>query len=377
MPSTTHVLKGLEGVYVLESSISMIDTEQGALYYAGYDVRDLVERSNFEETIFILLNQRLPTRKEYLEFTSLLRESLELQPLHIETIKHYVSRTDILSLLSLLMVLEGGGKKGGDPAEKRSGIDAVAKMASFYSAILRIRSGGEYVPPRGDLNFAENMLYMIDGEVRNADFARVLDDLLIIHAEHGIPASTFASLVAASTLSDLYSSIAAGILALKGPLHGGAAEASYAQAMEIGNPERVRAWLESALSEKRKIMGFGHRVYKMYDPRATIVKKIITGIENYMDSDVKRLYEITVALDAYGQEYLAPRGIYPNLDLWTPILYRTIGLPPDSFTALFAVSRSAGWASHILEYWMDNKLIRPLHLYKGQYPKKYIPLELR
>ncbi len=355
----------------------MIDTEQGALYYAGYDVRDLVERSNFEETIFILLNQRLPTRKEYLEFTSLLRESLELQPLHIETIKHYVSRTDILSLLSLLMVLEGGGKKGGDPAEKRSGIDAVAKMASFYSAILRIRSGGEYVPPRGDLNFAENMLYMIDGEVRNADFARVLDDLLIIHAEHGIPASTFASLVAASTLSDLYSSIAAGILALKGPLHGGAAEASYAQAMEIGNPERVRAWLESALSEKRKIMGFGHRVYKMYDPRATIVKKIITGIENYMDSDVKRLYEITVALDAYGQEYLAPRGIYPNLDLWTPILYRTIGLPPDSFTALFAVSRSAGWASHILEYWMDNKLIRPLHLYKGQYPKKYIPLELR
>lgn len=374
---TANVLKGLEGVYVTESTISMIDTEHGVLYYAGYDVKELVEKSTFEEVVFLLLHQRLPSKKEYGEHISLLRESLELNPIHIEIIKRNVGRVDILSLLAILMALEGSSRKGGDYLDTGSALNAVAKMVSFYSTILRLRNNGDYIPPRRDLALPENMLYMIFGSPPNNDYVRVLDDLLILHAEHGVPASTFASLVSASTLSDLYSSIAAGILTLKGPLHGGAAEASYEQAMKIGRAESVKPWLDSVIAEKKRVMGFGHRIYKIYDPRATIVKGLIASVEKYMDGEVRALYEITRALDFHGQEVLASRGIYPNLDLWTPILYRILGLPPDSFTALFAVSRSAGWAAHILEYWRDNRLIRPLHLYTGEYPKEYVPLELR
>ncbi len=372
-----HVFKGLEGVYVIDSAICLIDTEKGALYYAGYDVRELVEKSSFEEVAFLLLHQRLPTKSELEEFTSRLRASLNLESKHIETLRKHADNKDTLTMLAMLMVLEGGGKKGGDPGDLEAAINAIAKMGSFFSTIIRIRSGGDYVPPRKDLSFAENILYMMNGGEYRREYVEILDDLLILHAEHGVPASTFASLVTASTLSDLYSSIAAGILTLKGPLHGGASEASYAQALRIGSAERVPQWVESMLAEKKKIMGFGHRVYKIYDPRATVVKELIAKHAATMDSEAKKLYEITQALEDYGQKVLAPRGIYPNIDLWTPILYRMIGVPPDSFTAFFAVSRIAGWAAHILEYWRDNKLIRPLHLYVGEQPRKYLPLELR
>jgi len=371
------VFKGLEGVYVTESALSLIDSENGVLYYAGYDVKELVERSSFEEVVFLMLHQRLPTSSEFTEFLKLLRRSQELEPIHIETIRKYAGVTDILSLLAMLIVLEGRGKIGGNSNDFNAAVNAVAKMGSFFSTIIRVRYGGDYIPPRRDLSFPENLLYMMNGEVPSREHADVLDDLLILHAEHGIPASTFASLVAASTLSDLYSSIAAGILALKGPLHGGASEASYAQALSIGSVEKVPEWVQLTLSEKKKIMGFGHRVYKIYDPRATIVKNIIARFMGSMNSEVKKVYEITRALEEYGEKYLASRGIYPNVDLWTPILYRMIGLPADSFTALFAVSRTAGWVAHILEYWRENKLIRPLHLYVGERPRKYIPLELR
>jgi citrate synthase len=371
------VFKGLEGVYVIDSAISLIDTENGALYYAGYDVRELVEKSNFEEVAFLLLHQRLPTKSELKEFTSRLRASLDLEPRHIETIRRYAGSLDTLTMLAELMVLEGSGKKGGDPGDLEAAINAIAKMGSFFSTIIRTRSGGDYIPPRKDLSFAENILYMMKGGDFRREHAEILDDLLILHAEHGVPASTFATLVTASTLSDLYSSIAAGMLALKGPLHGGASEASYAQALTIGSAEKVPEWVESTLAQRKKIMGFGHRVYKIYDPRATVVKELIARHAGAMDGEVRKLYEVTQALEDYGQKFLAPRGIYPNIDLWTPILYRMIGLPPDSFTALFAVSRTAGWAAHILEYWRDNKLIRPLHLYVGERPRKYLPLELR
>ncbi|MEM0482284.1 MAG: citrate/2-methylcitrate synthase [Nitrososphaerota archaeon] len=372
-----HVFKGLEGVYVIDSAICLIDTENGVLYYAGYEVKELVEKSSFEEVAFLLLHQRLPTKSEFKEFSGRLRESLDLESRHIETIRRHASATDTLTMLATLMVLEGSGKKGGNPSDVEAAINAIAKMGSFFSTIIRIRSGGDYVPPRKDLSFAENILYMMKGGAYRKEHADILDDLLILHAEHGVPASTFASIVTASTLSDLYSSIAAGTLALKGPLHGGASEASYEQALSIGSVEKVPQWVESTLAQKKKIMGFGHRVYKIYDPRATVVKEMIARHANIMDGEVRKLYEITQALEDYGLKFLASRGIYPNVDLWTPILYRMVGMPPDSFTAFFAVSRTAGWASHILEYWRDNKLIRPLHLYVGESPRKYLPMELR
>jgi citrate synthase len=371
------VQKGLEGVYVTESAISFIDLERGALYYSGYDVRELVERSRYEEIVFLLLNRRLPTAKEYDAHVRELVSNMRLGGDHLDVIRSFVSKMDPLSILATLMVIEGSGKQGGDPSDTSSAVRAVSRMGAFFSTIVRLKLGGDYIPPRSDLGFVENMLYMIRGEPPTSEEAAILDDLLILHAEHGIPASTFACLVAASTLSDLFSSVAAGILALKGPLHGGASEASYKQALEIGDPARVPEWVEEALRSKRKIMGFGHRVYKTYDPRALIVKEIIRRLEDRLSQEGKMLLRVTQALEEYGEKKLANRGIYPNVDLWTPIVYRALGLPEDAFTPLFAVSRTAGWAAHILEYWTDNKLIRPLHIYTGDKLKQYVPIELR
>lgn len=377
MSSGIRVQKGLEGVYVTESAISFIDLERGALYYSGYDVRELVERSRYEEIVFLLLNRRLPTAKEYDAHVRELVSNMRLGGDHLDVIRSFVSKMDPLSILATLMVIEGSGKQGGDPSDTSSAVRAVSRMGAFFSTIVRLKLGGDYIPPRSDLGFVENMLYMIRGEPPTSEEAAILDDLLILHAEHGIPASTFACLVAASTLSDLFSSVAAGILALKGPLHGGASEASYKQALEIGDPARVPEWVEEALRSKRKIMGFGHRVYKTYDPRALIVKEIIRRLEDRLSQEGKMLLRVTQALEEYGEKKLANRGIYPNVDLWTPIVYRALGLPEDTFTPLFAVSRTAGWAAHILEYWTDNKLIRPLHLYTGDKLKQYVPIELR
>jgi citrate synthase len=371
------VQKGLEGVYVTESAISFIDLERGALYYSGYDVRELVERSRYEEIVFLLLNRRLPTAKEYDAHVRELVSNMRLGGDHLDVIRSFVSKMDPLSILATLMVIEGSGKQGGDPSDTSSAVRAVSRMGAFFSTIVRLKLGGDYIPPRSDLGFVENMLYMIRGEPPTSEEAAILDDLLILHAEHGIPASTFACLVAASTLSDLFSSVAAGILALKGPLHGGASEASYKQALEIGDPARVPEWVEEALRSKRKIMGFGHRVYKTYDPRALIVKEIIRRLEDRLSQEGKMLLRVTQALEEYGEKKLANRGIYPNVDLWTPIVYRALGLPEDAFTPLFAVSRTAGWTAHILEYWTDNKLIRPLHIYTGDKLKQYVPIELR
>jgi citrate synthase len=377
LSSGIRVQKGLEGVYVTESAISFIDLERGALYYSGYDVRELVERSRYEEIVFLLLNRRLPTAKEYDAHVRELVSNMRLGGDHLDVIRSFVSKMDPLSILATLMVIEGSGKQGGDPSDTSSAVRAVSRMGAFFSTIVRLKLGGDYIPPRSDLGFVENMLYMIRGEPPTSEEAAILDDLLILHAEHGIPASTFACLVAASTLSDLFSSVAAGILALKGPLHGGASEASYKQALEIGDPARVPEWVEEALRSKRKIMGFGHRVYKTYDPRALIVKEIIRRLEDRLSQEGKMLLRVTQALEEYGEKKLANRGIYPNVDLWTPIVYRALGLPEDTFTPLFAVSRTAGWAAHILEYWTDNKLIRPLHIYTGDKLKQYVPIELR
>jgi citrate synthase len=377
LSSGIRVQKGLEGVYVTESAISFIDLERGALYYSGYDVRELVERSRYEEIVFLLLNRRLPTAKEYDAHVRELVSNMRLGGDHLDVIRSFVSKMDPLSILATLMVIEGSGKQGGDPSDTSSAVRAVSRMGAFFSTIVRLKLGGDYIPPRSDLGFVENMLYMIRGEPPTSEEAAILDDLLILHAEHGIPASTFACLVAASTLSDLFSSVAAGILALKGPLHGGASEASYKQALEIGDPARVPEWVEEALRSKRKIMGFGHRVYKTYDPRALIVKEIIRRLEDRLSQEGKMLLRVTQALEEYGEKKLANRGIYPNVDLWTPIVYRALGLPEDAFTPLFAVSRTAGWTAHILEYWTDNKLIRPLHIYTGDKLKQYVPIELR
>lgn len=185
------VLKGLEGVYVTESGVSLIDTENGALYYAGYDLRELVEHSSFEEVMFLLIHKRLPLRQEFSEFRELIRRSMELEPIHIEAIHRYARIVDVLTLLVILISLKGTGRQGGDPRDVNSAVDIVAKMGSFLSTIVRIKEGGDYVPPRSDFSYAENLLNMMNGGNYEDEHVEILDDLLIIHADDGISASTF------------------------------------------------------------------------------------------------------------------------------------------------------------------------------------------
>jgi citrate synthase len=218
---------------------------------------------------------------------------------------------------------------------------------------------------------------MIREEEPDEEDVMLLDKLMMLQAEHGLPASTFAALVTASTMADLYSSLVSGLLALRGPLHVGASEAAYNQLLEIGSPDRVEEWFSRAMAEKRRIMGFGHRVYRTYDPRARILKELAHRLAVTRGGEIRRLYEVAAKLEEVGIRHLAPRGIYPNVDYWSPIIYMALGIPKEYYTLMYAMSRVAGIVAHVLEYWTDNKLIRPLHLYTGEKGKRYVPVEER
>lgn len=379
--SQVTIYKGLEGIYVTESGLSFIDTEHSRLYYAGYDVKELVERSNYEELCFLLLNKRLPKKSEFESFLERFRESRALSSEQLEVAKLVAERGEMISSLSAYFLLayrfEVGGLTMGGADRTSEAVKLISQAAPAVAAIYRARRGQEYVEPRGDLGHAANFLYMLTGREPDEWDAKAIDAIFILHAEHGMPASTFSALVTASTLSDLPSSIVSGLLALKGPLHGGAAEAVHRQLREIGDPSRVEAWLREAFEKKRRIMGMGHRVYKIYDPRAKIVKEMARTAAERKGGVVKTMYETAEKLENEALKQLAPRGIFPNLDFWTPVIYTSVGLPVECYTPLFAASRILGWAAHILEYWSDNRLIRPRQYYVGEKDKKYIPPDER
>ncbi|MCS7143211.1 MAG: citrate synthase/methylcitrate synthase [Aigarchaeota archaeon] len=378
---SSEVKKGLEGVYVTESALSYIDVENSKLYYVGYDIEDLVKYSSYEEVCYLLLHQRLPRRGELDEFVSKFADNRVLDDKVLETLKFVARGKDVINTLASHILLSYQGETGEaaiDPVRARAhGIRIISQMAILVANISRIRRGLDPIIPDRSMSHAASFLYIMRGEMPDAVESSIIDDILIMHAEHGIPASTFGALVTASTLSDLYSAIVSGLLTLKGPLHGGAAEATYRQLLEIGTPENVDKWLTKALESKRKIMGFGHRVYRNYDPRAVIVKEIAIEVAKRKGGRVKELLDISLLLEKEGVRRLGERGIYPNVDFWTPVVYAALDVPVDVLTAFFASSRVVGWVAHILDYWRDNRLIRPLHKYVGELGRPYIPLEGR
>lgn len=372
------MLKGLEGVYVAESKLCFIDGENSKLYYAGYDVEELVEKSCYEEVVYLLLNHRLPTKDEYRDFKNEMVRLRKLWDEQLEFIDKFDGSKEPLGLLSSLLLIsyDIDSQYLGNDLSIRA-IRLVSLMSSGLAAIIRKGMGLEYVEPNPSLGHAANFLYMVSGKEPSEEDAEILDKLLILQVEHGLPASTFAALVTASTMADLYSSLVSGLLALKGPLHVGASEASYNQLAEIGSPDRVEEWFNEAMRNKRRIMGFGHRVYKSYDPRARVLKEIACRLAATRGGKLMNLYKVAVKLEEVGIRHLAPRGIYPNVDYWSPIIYTALGIPKEYYTLMYAMSRVAGIVAHILEYWNDNKLIRPLHLYVGELYKRYIPIEER
>lgn len=367
---------GLEDVVSSTSEICLIDGRQGRLLYCGYDIADLARHSTFEETVFLLHHRRLPSRAELAEFDGKLKGARSVPDEVLRILKALPAGIHPMAALRTGVSLLGNFDPQAEAIGREACLDAATKLtartATVVAAWERIRAGLEPLSPRADLSHAANFLYLLGGREPEPVSARMFDVALILHADHELNASTFSGRVTAATLTDLYSAVTAAVGALKGPLHGGANEQVMKMAEEIGSPEAVEAWVRDALAGRKKIMGFGHRVYRTKDPRAIILEEL--AAEAAQRAGNTRWFDIACQLEA---TVLREKGFYPNVDLYSGALYRAIGIPAELFTPVFAVSRIAGWTAHILEQLANNRIIRPRAEYTGPHKLEYVPLDDR
>ncbi|MGH9945899.1 MAG: citrate/2-methylcitrate synthase [Pyrinomonadaceae bacterium] len=373
---TTAASEGLRGVVAAQSSIGDVDGEKGILIYQGYDIHDLANNSTFEEVVFLLWNGRLPSKAELDEHTAQLRANYDIPAQVIGLMKEFPKTADPMDVLrtsvSLLDFYDKDGHGTGRAEAMQAAIKITGQIGTIAAAWDRIRNGKEPVKADTSLSIAENFLYMLRGEKPEADEARMFDICLILHADHELNASTFTTRVVAGTLADMYGAVTAGIAALAGPLHGGANTAAMKIFLEIGDVDKVDAWVEKALEEKRKIMGIGHAVYKTEDPRATWLRKFSKQMADKKGE--QKWYDISQRIEKIMHEQ---KGMYPNVDFYSSSTYYLMGIPLDMFTPIFAVSRISGWTGHILEQYANNKLIRPRAEYIGMRGLKYTPIAER
>ena len=363
---------GLRGIRITESNICYIDGERGILRYRGYDIHDLSKFSTFEETTYLLWNGRLPTQDELVEFKNSLAVNREIDPIIIDLLekipKHTVPMEVLRTCISLLSTFDDRSEDMSLPAILHKGIRILAKMPTIVTAYDRIRRGLKPIRPHPELSHASNFLYMLNGVIPTDEEAKILDISLILHAEHGLNASTFAGRVTSATLSDLYSAITSAIGTLKGPLHGGANQAAMRMLLKIDGEALVSDWIDYALDRKQLIMGFGHRVYRVIDPRALILREYSEKLSKIKG---KRWYQMSLEVQAIMEER---KKLYPNVDFYSASVYYMLELPIDLYTCLFAISRIAGWTSHIKEQRSNNSLIRPLAAYTGPSYRPYVPI---
>ncbi len=367
---------GLRGVVAGSSTVSDVNGEKGELVYQGYNIHDLARHSTFEEVIFLLWYKRLPKRAELDELQQSLRRSYDLPPEVAELMKQLPREADLIDVLrtvvSALELYEPTARDISREASLRTATKLTAQFPTIVANSDRIRRGLEPVKPDQRLNIATNFLYMLKGEVPAEHDARVFDVALILHADHELNASTFTARVVAGTLADMYGAITAAIAALSGPLHGGANTNVMRTLLEIGKIENVESFIKQALAEKRKIMGFGHAVYRTEDPRAAHLRRFSQEMgERAGDT---RWYEMSRKIESVMK---SEKGLYPNVDFYSASMYYTMGIPLELYTPIFAVSRISGWTAHVLEQYADNKLIRPRAEYLGQYNLPYTPIDQR
>jgi citrate synthase len=367
---------GLRNVAVSESRISSIDGERGILAYRGIDIHALSASSSFEETAFLLHEGRLPRRAELTAFSQALAKDRAVSDEALGAARRLPRTTHPMTTLRTLVSALGAFDPEADDdapaAVERKSRRLIAQTATLVAALDRIRNGRHPVAPDPALSHAANFLYMLKGERPSPEAARHFDVALVLHADHEFNASTFAARVAASTLADVHGAITAAVATLKGPLHGGANEAVMKTLEEIGTPDRVEAWVETALAQKRKIMGFGHAVYKTEDPRATHLRPMSKALGE--EAREPKWYAISERMEALVK---AKKGLNPNVDFYSASAYRCLGIPTDLFTPVFAVSRIAGWTAHVREQLANNKLIRPEADYQGPRDVAYVPLDAR
>ncbi|MFP3164653.1 MAG: citrate synthase/methylcitrate synthase [Acidianus sp.] len=366
--------KGLEDIAIKETEITYIDGVLGRLYYRGYSIYDLAEFSNFEETAYLIWFGKLPNKKELQEIKEALAEEREIPEYITEFIKNVRKDANPMDVLRTAVSMLGIEDRSNEELWKKA-VKLTAKIPTIISYFDRVRKGLDIVHPDPSLSHAENFLYMMRGEKPNPIDSRTMDVAMILHMDHEMNASTFACLVVASTLSDLYSAITAGISALKGPLHGGANAEALKQFMEIGSKDKVEEYILKKLESGQRIMGFGHRIYKAYDPRAKILKEYARNLAK--EKGKMELFEIAEKVDEIGCKILGKKNIYPNVDFYAGLVFYFLGFDPDLFPTVFASSRIVGWTAHVMEYLKDNKLIRPKAIYKGEIGRKYINIEDR
>jgi citrate synthase len=383
----SEYLPGLAGVPATKSNISSIDGEAGILAYRGYNIRDLVENSTFEETALLLLDGELPSKSELDDFDRQLRGERKIKYNIREIMKNLPPTGHPMEMLQTAIAAMGMFYKGSNvltDGNKREdayyvhlmSVKIISRLATVVAAWQHVRHGYDPVEPRRDLNHAANFMYMLQGIEPDPLTTRVMDACLIMHAEHTINASTFAAMVAASTLAGPFRVIAAAVGTLAGPLHGGANQRVVEMLDEIGRPENVRDWLDMKLEEKEKIWGMGHREYKTKDPRAIILQKMMLEWAE-KKGNLSPMFETALALEEACEKELGPKGVYPNVDYYSGILYAEMGIPADQFTAIFAVSRIAGWMAHWREQLTDNRIFRPTQIYTGHSSRNYVPIDQR
>ncbi|ELZ01637.1 2-methylcitrate synthase/citrate synthase II [Natrialba chahannaoensis JCM 10990] len=376
--------KGLEGVLVAESDLSSIDGDAGRLIYRGYAIEDLARGASYEEVLYLLWNGHLPSEDELASFTEALTEERTVSDDVLATMERLADAGErpmaaLRTAVSMFSATEP--ETDADPenldATLRKGRRITAKIPTALAAFERYRLGEEPVDPDPNLGLAANFLYMLTGEQPDDIAAETFDQALILHADHGLNASTFTSMVIGSTMADIYSAVTGGISALSGPLHGGANQDVMEVLIEIDESDLDhREWVEQATDEGRRIPGFGHRVYNVKDPRAKILEERSKELAANGDD---KWYNYTTTIEQYLSEEkgLVEKGIAPNVDFYSGSVYYQLGIPIDMYTPIFAMSRTGGWIAHVLEYQDDNRLIRPRARYTGPEDQEFVPITER
>ena len=372
----TQFSKGLEGIIAAQTGLSLVDGERGELYYLGIPIQELIAHSTFEEVVFLLFFRKLPTLKELDAFSKELASLRTLPDEILNFLNEFPRSAHPMAMLRTMVSALGLFDPQADALSHEANLQKskrlVAVMPTIVAAFHRVRNQQKIVHPKKVLSMAENFLLMLHGKTSSAEHARALDQYLIMLADHGLNASTFAARVTVATISDIYSAVTSAIGTLKGDLHGSANQRAMEMFLQVGSPERAEDYVKKLFNEKKKVMGFGHRIYKTEDPRAPqfreIAEKLCSGTQN------EKWFRIAVEIEKVVRK---EKPIPPNVDFYSSLVLYAVGIPVDFFTTIFAMSRAAGWTAHIMEQLDDNRLIRPEADYTGPRNQRYVSIEKR
>ena len=388
--SSTHLYSpGLVGIIATESSVSNINGKKGILSYRGYSIEELAQKSTFEETSYLLLFGELPTSDQLTEFTDRVTEYRELPMELVSILKSLPKQTRPMDVLQMAVSSLGTfydlevspekvkGKKYDRQYFLNTSAALIGALGSIVAAWHRIRNGNDPIPSKPDSTYAENFLHMLGAEEITPLMTRIMDATLVLHGEHTINASTFTAMVTSSTLANASQVVASAIGSLSGPLHGGANEKVVAMLQKIDSKDDIRPWLDETLKAKNVVWGMGHREYSVKDPRANILTDMVQQLFDERDGGVTDIFEKAIELEKACEEKLAHKGVYPNVDFYSGILYKEMDIPTDIFTPIFAMSRVSGWLAHWIEQIQDNKIFRPTQNYVGSDDREYIDINDR